>query len=95
MKAKCFQFVNSILLYYKKTINNNELVKVCSNIVEPAIKNLIYVKEEKFNYLSNMDRDGEVSDNNYEFLIYEILLFFFRYITKDPIINNFSSLIKP
>jgi len=95
MKGKCLQFINSILLYFKKTLNNGELVKLCSTIVEPAIKNLIYIKENKFDYLSNMEKDGEVKDNNYEFFIYEILLFFLRFITKEPIIDNFKNLIKP
>ena len=94
MKGKCFQFINSVLLYYKKGIYNESVINLCYTIVEPAIKNLTYIKEQKFNYLVNMEKDGDVSDNNYEFLMYEILLFFERFITNKPVVDIFSGYIK-
>jgi len=94
-KAKSLQFLNSLLLYYRKIIDNKLVIEHCSKIVEPAVKNLAYVIKEKFDYISKMEKGGEVEDNNYEVLIYQIFLFFSRFITKEPIIDNFSSFIQP
>ena len=94
MKGKALQFVNEVLLSYKKTIKSKQLVDTCSKIVEPAIKNLSYVISEKFEYISKMKKDGEVEDNNYEFFIYQIILFFTRFITKEPIVDSFFPFAK-
>lgn len=95
MKGKCLQFVNSILIYFKKNIGSSKLIQICDLFLEPAIKNLTYVIEQKYHIINKMEKDGEVSDNNYEFFLYEIFLFFIRYITKDPVVNNFVKYVKP
>lgn len=95
LKAKAVAFINSILQSFKEKINNEELINSLIPLVTKSIENLEFVVNNRFEYLQNMNKESsEFPDYNYENLIYQIMLFLGRFLSRDPLINYFSPYIK-
>ena len=95
MKAKVFQFINSIVSNYKTKLEEQYLTKIYSNLIQVTIENLNFVVLNKFNYLQEMTKDSTTfPDYNYENLIYQMILFLSKILVKEPFVENFSSFSK-
>lgn len=95
MKAKVFQFINSIISNYKSVLEEEYLVKIYSNLIQITIDNLNFVVLNKFNYLQEMTKDSlNFPDYNYENLIYQMILFLSKILVKDPFVDNFAAFVK-
>lgn len=95
MKAKVFQFINSIVTNYKSKLEEEYLVKTYSSLIQTTIDNLDFVVLNKFNYIQEMTKDSlNFPDYNYENLIYQMILFLSKILVKDPFVDNFTGYAK-
>lgn len=95
MKAKAFQFINSIVQNYKGKMADDMLVKTYTNLIQTSIQNLDFVVTQKYGYLKEMSKDSiTYPDYNYENLLYQVLLFLARILVKDPFMDSFASFAK-
>jgi hypothetical protein len=91
MKSKAFLFINSILQSKKEKIADGQLVPLYTELVQASVRNLEYVVSEKFEYLQKMDKEDDTCpDNNYEDIIYQIILFLSKILIREPFINEFG-----
>jgi hypothetical protein len=91
MKTKALHFINSILQSKKDKNTENELVPLYTELIQSSVRNLEYVVSEKFDYIQRMGKDSlECPDNNYENIIYQIILLLSRILIRQPFINEFG-----
>lgn len=91
MKAKAFQFLNSVMQNNKHKLDDN-MIKTLSSLIQACVQNLEYVVNEKFSYLQEINKEStNFPDYNYENLIHQILLFLTRTLGRDPFLDQFST----
>ncbi len=91
MKAKAFLFINSILQSKKEKIVENVLIPSFTELVQASVRNLEFIVSEKYQHIQKMNPDcHEYPDNNYENLIYQVILFLSRVLIREPFINQFG-----
>jgi hypothetical protein len=91
MKAKAFQFINSLLQKKEKVIDNG-LVEGYTGLIRACLQNLEFVVSQKFSYLQEMDKESlDFPDYNYENLLYQVLLFLSRILIREPFVDNFKA----
>jgi hypothetical protein len=91
MKAKAFQFINSLTQKKEKVIDV-AFVDSYTNLTRTCIENLQYVITNKFAYIQEMDKESNnFPDYNYENLIYQVLLFLSRVLIREPFIDTFRT----
>ncbi len=89
MKSQCLQFVESLVKYYTCLLDER-IVKVVSVLIETILKDLTYVIENKYDFLSNFERNEDKYSNfNYEKIIYRMLSCLNNFLMKEPIIMHF------
>lgn len=95
MKGKALQFISFLVQMEGTTIKDTFLVENVSQIVNLAINNLNLILVTKLPYISEMSTDNiNHPDHSYGFLLYHIFLFFSRFLTREPIISHFKTLVK-
>jgi hypothetical protein len=89
MKSQCLQFVESLVKYYSCLLDER-IIKVVSVLIETILKDLTYVIENRYDFLSNFERDENKFPNfNYEKIIYRMLSCLNNFLMKEPIIMHF------
>lgn len=89
MKSQCLQFVESVIKYYS-CILDERIIKLVSVLIETILKDMTYVIQYKFDFLSNFEKDeGKYPNFNYEKLIYRMLSCLSNFLSKEPIIMHF------
>ncbi len=94
MKSKAFQLISYMVQTEGHSIKNQTIVDNCSKIVNFAISSLGSVISEKMNYLTEMSKGGEVPDNSYDTLLFQIMLFLTRFLAREPIVTQFKGFVK-
>ena len=95
MKAKAFQLISVIIQSEGHSIKNLSIIENLSNTVNLAISTLSYVVEDKVAYISEMDKNNvNAPDNSYDFLLYQIMFFLSRFLTREPIVTQFTGFVK-
>jgi hypothetical protein len=91
MKAKAFQFLNSLMQKKEKLIDAS-FVDSYTVLVQSCISNLQFVITDKFSYIQEMDKESNnYPDYNYENLIYQILLFLSKILIREPFVETFRT----
>jgi hypothetical protein len=94
MKAKSFQFI-SLLLQNEGVVISNLFLENLTKIIIPSITGLSVFVTEKLEYISQMHKDSkECPDNSYDILLFQIMLFLSRVLVRDPVMNQFTHLVK-
>jgi hypothetical protein len=95
MKAKALQFISFIIQNESNSLKNNFVIENLTKLVNICISSLNCVLLEKMNYISNMSKDSkDYPDNNYQNLIFQTLVFLSKFLTKEPIVTQFTGLVK-
>lgn len=91
MKSKAFLFINSILQSKKEKIVEPNLIPAYTELVEASVRNLEFIVGEKFEHIQRMNVNcNQYPDNNYENVIYQVILFLSRLLIREPFINQFG-----
>lgn len=94
MKAKSFQFI-SFLLQNEGALISNIFLEHLTKIILPAISGLSLFVNERLDYLSQMNKDSkEYPDSNYDILLFQMMLFLSRVLVRDPVMTQFTQLVK-
>lgn len=94
MKAKSFQFI-SFLIQNEQTTIPPTFLEHLTKILLPSITGLSVVINEKLDYLSQMHKDSkEFPDSNHDILLFQIMLFLSRVLIREPVMSQFSPLVK-
>ena len=94
MKAKSFQFI-SFLLQNEGGVISNLLLEHLTAIIPQSISGLSMFVSEKLDYLSQMNKDSaEFPDSNFDILLFQIMLFLSRVLVRDPVMTQFTPLVK-
>jgi hypothetical protein len=96
MKSKAFQFLSYIIQSENvTTVKNSILIDNINKIVNVIIDNLNFVIDQKMYYLAEMNKNSDkFKDNGYESLLFQIILFLSRILTREPFISTFSKFIE-
>lgn len=91
MKCNCFIYLTDVIRLFKLKITNESIIKRVSTVIDVCMYNLEFILNEKFDYISNMSKDNlDFPDYNYQQLIYSMMNFLLKFLTKEPIIKFFS-----
>ena len=96
MKAKAFQVLSYIIQTESGGVIKNEIIiQPLSKLVNLTVSSLYYIVNEKMKYISEMSKSSkEFPDNNYENVIFQMMLFLCRFLTREPIISQFTGYVK-
>jgi hypothetical protein len=95
MKAKALQLISFIIQNEGNIIKNNFVIENLSKVVNISISSLNFIVTEKMDYISNMSKDNKnYPDNNYDSLMFQIMLFLSRFLAREPIITQFTGFVK-
>lgn len=95
MKSKVLQFLNVLIGQQKGKIEDPNLVKVYSTLIQSTIENLDFLVSNKFSYIKEMSKDSTTyPDYGYEHFIYQMILFLGRIIIKSPFMESFNEYSK-
>jgi hypothetical protein len=94
MKAKSFQFI-SFLLQNEGSVISNLLLEHLTAIIPQSISGLSIFVSERLDYLSQMSKDSaDFPDSNFDILLFQIMLFLSRVLVRDPVMTQFTPLVK-
>lgn len=95
MKSKSFQLLSFLIQNEGSVIKNQFVIENLSKLVRLSISSLNAIVNEKMEYLSNMNKNNnEYPDNNYDILLFQILLFLSRFLGREPIVTQFTGFVK-
>ena len=95
MKAKAFQVLSYVIQAESTVIKNEMMIQPLSKLVNLSVSSLNFIVNEKMKYISEMSKNSkEFPDNNYETLIFQMMLFLSRFLSREPIISQFSTYVK-
>lgn len=94
MKSRCLVFLNYFIELHKSTDFSIDILRLFSGLVEPFKHALSDVINTKYNLLSGFDQViAQMIENNYQKLIYEILVFLAQFLSKQIVVNEFKPYI--
>jgi len=96
MKSKCLIFLNYYIEIHKASDFTVDILQHFSKLIEPFNIALLDVINTKYNLLSQFDQvinHNHVQENNYQKLMYEILIFLANFLSKKVVVNEFNSYI--
>ena len=94
MKAQCLHFLEAFVKYHKLIIDQ-KVVSILSGIVESLLKDVEFILKEKYNFLSNFERDTVKFPNfSYEQITIRMINFLAIFLTREPIIMHFYKFSK-
>ena len=94
MKSKCLIFLNYYIEIHKASDFAVDILQHFSKLIEPFNLALLDVINTKYNLLSQFDQViNHVQENNYQKIMYEILIFLANFLSKKVVVNEFNSYI--
>jgi hypothetical protein len=95
MKIRSFQLLNTVLNYYKHVIEDEKILSTFGSLIKTIVSNLEYVVANKLEYIIKMDKDNEnFPDYEYDFIIFQMIMFLSRILSREPLITQFSEFSK-
>jgi hypothetical protein len=95
MKSKSLQFICYLIQLEGSSIKNDLIIEHGSKIVKLAISTLENTISFKLGYIMEMHKGNiDSPDYNYDILLFHILLFLSRFLTREPILTQFTPYIK-
>jgi hypothetical protein len=93
MKSKALQVLSYVVQNDNSVqIKNPVLIENIMRIMNVIFNNLNYVITEKSAYLNEMNRSNDnYRDNGYDNILFQILLFFTRVLTREPFMGEYKS----
>ena len=94
LKSRCFHFLTKLIRYNKGKLNPDEdISKVCINVVVECVKTLEFLVKDKLIHIQNLD-EPEFLDNGYTSFICYMMDFLGTFLTLDFVIPQFKDNIQ-